>query len=109
MLVYVGFLASSPYFYKILIDSLEVNLSIGKVSIELIGIIFLWLAIIIGTIVMRYFYGMYLLETVQNDWFAFLMRSMKMMLRLPIDYHISLQHGEKQKIIDRASEAVWDL
>lgn len=34
---------------------------------------------------------------------------MKMMLRLPIDYHISLQHGEKQKIIDRASEAVWDL
>jgi hypothetical protein len=31
------------------------------------------------------------------------------MLRLPIDYHISLQHGEKQKIIDRASEAVWDI
>jgi hypothetical protein len=52
---------------------------------------------------------MYLLETVQKDWFAFLMRSMKMMLKLPIDYHISLQHGEKQKIIDRASEAVWDL
>ena len=32
-----------------------------------------------------------------------------MMLRLPIDYHISLQHGEKQKILDRASEAVWDM
>lgn len=109
MLTYVGFLASSPYFYKILIDSLEASLSLGQVSIELIGMIFLWLTIIIGTIVMRYFYGMYLLETVQNDWFAFLMRSMKMMLRLPIDYHISLQHGEKQKIIDRASEAVWDL
>ena len=109
MLLYVGFLASSPYFYKILIDSLETNLSLGRVSVELIGMIFLWLAIIIGTIVMRYFYGMYLLETVQNDWFAFLMRSMKMMLGLPIDYHISLQHGEKQKIIDRASEAVWDL
>jgi ABC-type multidrug transport system fused ATPase/permease subunit len=58
---------------------------------------------------MRYIYGMYLLETVQKDWFAFLMKSMKMMLKLPIDYHISLQHGEKQKIIDRASEAVWDL
>jgi hypothetical protein len=65
--------------------------------------------VIIGTIALRYFYGMHLLETVQKDWFAFLMRSMKMMLKLPIDYHISLQHGEKQKIIDRASEAVWDL
>ncbi len=109
MIVYVAFLSSSPYFYKILIDWLEVNLSTGKVTLELIGIIWLWLVAIVGTIVMRYFYGIYLLETVQKDWFAFLMRSMKMMLRLPIDYHISLQHGEKQKIIDRASEAVWDL
>ena len=58
---------------------------------------------------MRYVYGMYLLENTQTDWFAFLMRSMKMMLRLPINYHISIQHGEKQKIIDRASEAVWDI
>lgn len=34
---------------------------------------------------------------------------MKMMIRLPIDYHISIQHGEKQKLLDRASEAVWDM
>ncbi len=109
MLIYVVLLASSPYFYKLLIDSLEANLTLWNITLELISIIALWLIAIIGTIVMRYFYGMYLLETVQTDWFRFLMRSMKMMLRLPIDYHISLQHGEKQKIIDRASEAVWDL
>jgi hypothetical protein len=34
---------------------------------------------------------------------------MKMFLALPIDYHISVEHGEKYKIIDRASEAVWDM
>ncbi len=109
LFIYVGLLASSPYFYKILIDWLEKNLSTWGVTTELIAIILLWITTIIATIGMRYIYGMYLLETVQKDWFAFLMRSMKMMLRLPIDYHISLQHGEKQKIIDRASEAVWDL
>ena len=109
MFIYVALLASSPYFYKLLIDWLESNMSQWNISGILVLTILVWLTAIIATIGMRYFYGMYLLETVQKDWFAFLMRSMKMMLRLPIDYHISLQHGEKQKIIDRASEAVWDL
>lgn len=31
------------------------------------------------------------------------------MLNLPLDYHISIDHGEKQKIVDRASEAVWQV
>lgn len=109
MIIYVGFLASSPYFYKVLIDWLESHINLGDFWWELVSIILLWIATIIGTIWMRFFYGMYLLEITQKDWFAFLMRSMKMMLRLPIDYHIGIQHGEKQKIIDRASEAVWDL
>lgn len=109
MILYVCLLASSPYFYKLLIDTLEIELTRESVSGWLLFIILLWLCAIVGTILMRYFYGMYLLETVQKDWFAFLIRSMKMMLRLPIDYHISLQHGEKQKTIDRASEAVWEF
>lgn len=109
MIIYVGFLSSSPYFYKILIDSLEISLQSHYISRELIvGIVF-WIIAIIGTITMRYIYGMLLLEKTQDDWFNFLMRSMQMMLRLPINYHISIQHGEKQKIIDRASEAVWDI
>ena len=32
---------------------------------------------------------------------------MNKMLLLPVDYHIGIQHGEKQKIVDRGSEAVW--
>ncbi len=109
MLIYVVFLSSSPYFYKVLIDSLEISLQSHFISQKLIVGIALWIMAIIGTITMRYIYGMLLLEKTQDDWFNFLMRSMKMMLRLPINYHISTQHGEKQKIIDRASEAVWDI
>lgn len=109
MLVYVAFLSSSPYFYKILIDGLEANLQTGMITPDLMITIGIWFFAILWTIGMRYFYGIFLLETTQSDWFNFLMRSMKMMLQLPIDYHISLQHGEKQKIIDRASEAVWDM
>ena len=40
MLLYVALLSSSPYFYKLLIDTLEENLTLGKVSIELIIMIF---------------------------------------------------------------------
>lgn len=109
MIIYVALLSSSPYFYKILIDSLEVSLNSNIISKDLIVGIILWIVAIIGTITMRYIYGMLLLEKTQDDWFNFLMKSMKMMLRLPINYHISIQHGEKQKIIDRASEAVWDI
>lgn len=110
MIVYVICLSSSPYFYKLLIDSLEVNLQGGTtINTDLLIAIGSWISMILATIGMRYFYGMILLENTQQDWFNFLMKSMKVMLRLPIDYHISLQHGEKQKIIDRASEAVWDV
>lgn len=50
---------------------------------------------------------MTLLKHQQNDWENFLIKSMKKMLLLPIEYHIGVQPGEKQKIIDRGAEAVW--
>ena len=52
---------------------------------------------------------MILLTETNKDWYDFTMKVMRMMLRLPIDYHISIDHGEKQKIIDRACEAVWEM
>lgn len=52
---------------------------------------------------------MVLLTQTNKDWYNFTMKVMRMMIRLPIDYHISTEHGEKQKIIERACEAVWEM
>ncbi len=109
MFLYILLLSSSPYFYKLLIDSLETDISGWTIGMNLMVIIIIWVAVISATVWARYIFGMILLTYTQKDWFNFLMKSMKMMLRLPIDYHISLQHGEKQKMLDRASEAVWDM
>lgn len=55
----------------------------------------------------QYLFALTLLTYQNTDWANFLMASMKKILYLPIDYHLGVQHGEKQKIIDRGAEAVW--
>ncbi len=109
MLIYVLFMASSPYFYKILLDWLEANLRSKSINLDFIWIILVWVWVIFWTIWSRYIYGMFVLRCTQFDWWNFMLKSIRMMMRLPIDYHISTQHGEKQKIIDRASEAIWEF
>ena len=109
MMIYVIFMASSPYFYKILLDWLETNLRSNSINLDFIWIILIWVWVIFWTIWSRYIYGMFVLRCTQFDWWNFMLKSIRMMMRLPIDYHISTQHGEKQKIIDRASEAVWEF
>ncbi len=109
MMIYVIFMASSPYFYKILLDWLEANLRSNSINLDFIWIILIWVWVIFWTIWSRYIYGMFVLRCTQFDWWNFMLKSIRMMMRLPIDYHISTQHGEKQKIIDRASEAVWEF
>jgi ABC-type multidrug transport system fused ATPase/permease subunit len=31
------------------------------------------------------------------------------MMRLPVSYHISIQHAEKIKLLERGAEAVWEV
>lgn len=75
----------------------------------LIIIIVFWGIASVGAIVGRYIYAMNLLNYIQDDWKYFLLRTMRKMQSLPIEYHYNIQAGEKQKIIDRASEAVWSV
>ncbi len=109
MTLYIGTIASEPYFYKILMDSLEDELKspVWIIPQSVIIIICLWLLITIAAIWTRYLFAMTLLVHQHQDWQNFLLKSMQKMLLLPIDYHIGVQHGEKQKIIDRWAEAVW--
>lgn len=104
-LVYTALVISGPFFYKILMDALEKHVTL----VDLLWIIWLWIWSILLTIWARYIFAMILLTETNTDWYNFTMKVMRMMMRLPIDYHISTDHGEKQKIIDRACEAVWEM
>jgi ABC-type multidrug transport system fused ATPase/permease subunit len=109
MAIYIGTIASEPYFYKILMDALEKELKAPEWILpqSILIVIAIWFFITIAAIGTRYLFGMTLLKHQQNDWENFLIKSMKKMLLLPIEYHIGVQPGEKQKIIDRGAEAVW--
>ena len=101
--------SSEPYFYKILMDALEKELRspVGIIPQSIIIVILIWLTVTITSIGARYLFAMTLLTHQHNDWQAFALKAMKKMLLLPVSYHIGIQQGEKQKIIDRGAEAVW--
>ena len=101
--------SSEPYFYKILMDALEKELRspVGIIPQSIIMVILIWLTVTITSIGARYLFAMTLLTHQHNDWQAFALKAMKKMLLLPVSYHIGIQQGEKQKIIDRGAEAVW--
>lgn len=109
MALYIGTIASEPYFYKILMDALEKELKspMGILPTSILITIWIWLGVTIAAIGARYMFWMVLLGHQHRDWENFLLKSMKKMLLLPVDYHIGVQQGEKQKIIDRGAEAVW--
>jgi ABC-type multidrug transport system fused ATPase/permease subunit len=104
-IIYTALIISGPFFYKILVDTLGESWNTTK----LLTIISIWILSILLTIGTRYIFAMRLLTETNKDWYSFTRKTMKMLLALPIDYHISVEHGEKYKIIDRASEAVWDM
>lgn len=56
----------------------------------------------------RYFYGYVLLTKNSDDWAKSIMSDITKMIHLPTQYHISVQNGEKIKLIDRGAEAVWE-
>lgn len=103
LLLLVGAISSEPYFYKWLISSIEEQ----RWLTDLFIIISIWTAVWVSTIFLRYAYGMRLLTRAMDDWGNFLMKIMSKMHLLPIEYHRNIQAWEKQKIVDRASEAVW--
>ncbi len=109
LIVYISIIVSEPYFYKILVDELERELKnpTGEIPKSILITIIFWIIITLTSILARYAFALTLLTYQHKDWQNFLLKSMQKMLLLPIDYHIGVQHGEKQKIIDRWAEAVW--
>ena len=56
----------------------------------------------------RYLYGYMLLTKNSDDWAKSMIHYIREMTLLPTKYHISVQNGEKIKLIDRGAEAVWE-
>jgi len=103
LIIYISIIVSEPYFYKILVDELERELKnpTGEIPKSILITIIFWITITLASILARYAFALTLLTYQHKDWQNFLLKSMQKMLLLPIDYHIGVQHGEKQKIIDR--------
>lgn len=79
MILYIGTIASEPYFYKILMDGLEQELKspVWFIPQSVIFIIAIWLIITIAAIGTRYLFAMILLKYQHADWNNFLIKSMK--------------------------------
>jgi ATP-binding cassette, subfamily B, putative efflux pump len=56
----------------------------------------------------RALYGTALLNRNSDDWANSMIHDIVEMIKLPLQYHLSEQNGEKIKLIDRGSEAVWE-
>lgn len=113
LLVYVAMVVSEPYFYKLFVDTLQSSLGkpelFEQTSVFFIQISALWIVLVllsIGTFMLYDFAIQYL---VQKDWKEFSLTTSKKILHLPMDYHISTNPGEKQKIFDRGIDTVWNI
>jgi ATP-binding cassette, subfamily B, bacterial len=105
LLAFVSLVSMEPYFYKWLIWAIEKKSDIS----EIFTIIILWAIVSISAILTSYYYRIKLLDYTMIDWRNFLLHIMTKMQTLPIEYHRNIQAGEKQKIVDRSAEAVWEM
>jgi ABC-type multidrug transport system fused ATPase/permease subunit len=113
LLVYVAMVVSEPYFYKLFVDALQSSLGkpelFEQTSVFFMQISVLWIVLVllsIGTFTLYDFAIQYLAN---SDWTDFTLTTTKKMLHLPMEYHISTNSGEKQKIFDRGVEVVWSV
>lgn len=105
LIVFVSLVSMEPYFYKWLIGAIEKKSDISTIF----TIIAVWSIVSISAILVSYYYRVKLLDYTMIDWRNFLLNIMTKMQSLPIEYHRNIQAGEKQKIIDRSAEAVWEM
>lgn len=105
LILFVSLISLEPYFYKWLIGWIEQKITLHSIFF----IIIFWGLASIGAIFARYYYATFLCDYIMIDWKNFLVSITSKMQLLPIEYHRNIQAGEKQKIVDRWAEAVWEI
>lgn len=113
LLVYVALVVSEPYFYKLFVDTLQTSLAkpelLTATSIFFVKISALWVGLVLLSIGTSTFYEIAIANRANLGWNTFCLATTKKMLRLPMEYHVSTNLGERQKIYDRGIQAVWDV
>lgn len=105
LLVYVGLVVSEPYFYKLFVDTLQTSLGkpelLGQTSAYFVQISVLWVVLTLLSIGTFTLYDFSINTLVNKDWKAFSLATSRKVMHLPMDYHVSTNLGERQKIYDR--------
>lgn len=107
-LLYVAVMAVEPFFIKYIIDTLSSKIQAGNGVIDIVLLIGGWLIVTLFIMLIRVVYGTLLLNKNSDDWASSMINDVLEMVRLPLQYHINEQNGEKMKLIDRGAEAVWE-
>lgn len=107
-IIYVLGMSVEPVFSKLIMDSIESGLKTGIDLNNLIYLISGWFIMSVCIMSGRYLYGYVLLTKNSDDWARSIIHDIREMTLLPTKYHISIQNGEKIKLIDRGAEAVWE-
>lgn len=111
LLVYVAFVVTEPYFYKLFVDGLETTMKAGglthSMSTYFIWISFAWIGLVLLSIMTYTLYDFGMQIKMNTDWELFATATSNKFLSLPLNYHISTNVGERQKIYDRGIDAIW--
>lgn len=107
-LVYVIAMVVEPFFIKFIIDSLSAELQADRSFSKILVLIGGWILTTLIIMLARATYGTLLLNKNSDDWANSVINDLSLIIQLPLQYHISEQNGEKMKLVDRGSEAVWE-
>lgn len=113
LFVYVALVVSEPYFYKLFVDTLQTTLGkpelLAQTSTYFVQISALWIALTLLSIGTFTLYDFAINTLINSDWKEFSLLTSQKIMRLPMDYHISTNQGEKQKIYDRGIDTIWSV
>lgn len=113
LLVYVALVVSEPYFYKLFVDTLQT--SFGKpelfeeTSLFFVQISLLWIVLTLLSIGTFTLYDFFVQTLLHKDWKKFSLATSEKMMHLPMEYHVSTNLGERQKIYDRGIDTIWNI
>ena len=113
LFVYLIFIISEPYFYKLFIDWVtdfaNQQKTLGETSDHLFKLSLIWWIIISLSIAAYWVYDYMVHKINHKDWEHYITFLWFNFINLTIDKHISTDVWERQKVFDRGAEALFQV